>query len=235
MAETLRHRGPDAGGAWVDPKCGVALGFRRLAIVDLTPMGMQPMTSHNGRYVIAFNGEIYNHKDIRDELLRENNTIIWHGHSDTEIMLEAIQSWGVEKALNQFTGMFAFALWDRDCAELTLARDRMGEKPLYYGWAGNTFLFGSELKALKACPVAAIRDTWEIDRDALCHYVRYNYVPSPYSIYKGIRKLPPGSFITIQLSSAVGGFPEPRKNWDDLGVAMQGKLHPFAGSDDQAG
>ncbi len=175
--------------------------------MDLTPMGHQPLTSHNGRYVIVFNGEVYNHKDIRDELLKENNTIIWKGHSDTEIMLEAIKAWGVENALKRFTGMFAVALWDRDSLELTLARDRMGEKPLYYGWAGNTFLFGSELKALRACPATA---SWEIDRDVLCQYVRYNYVPAPFSIYKGIRKLSPGSFITIPLATAAGSFPEVR-------------------------
>ncbi len=231
MAETLRHRGPDDSGNWVDPECGVALGFRRLAILDLSPMGHQPMASHDGRFIIVFNGEVYNHKDIRDALIREYNAVAWKGHSDTEIMLEAIQAWGVERALKQFTGMFAFALWDRDSRELTLARDRMGEKPLYYGWAGNTLLFGSELKALRACPVSA---SWEIDRDVLCRYFRYNYVPAPFSIYKGIRKLPPGSFTTIPLSNATGSFPEVKKYWDVLEIAREGLQSPFAGSDNQA-
>ena len=203
MAGTLCHRGPDDGGFWVDTSSGVALGFRRLAIIDLTPSGHQPMIAHNGRFVIAFNGEIYNHKDIKRELESLNGVptnalgesdksnarpIIWKGHSDTEIMLEAIGIWGVEAALRKFTGMFAFALWDREKRELTLARDRMGEKPLYYGWVGNAFIFGSELKALRAFPTngSLAGQSWEIDLNALCMYLRYSYVPSPYSIYKGI-------------------------------------------------
>ncbi|MBI4633164.1 MAG: asparagine synthase (glutamine-hydrolyzing) [Deltaproteobacteria bacterium] len=238
MAETLRHRGPDGSGVWADPDCGVALGFRRLAILDLTPTGHQPMTAHNGRFIIAFNGEIYNHKDIKAELAGEHTLepIIWKGRSDTEVVLEAFQAWGAEEALKKFTGMFAFALWDREKRELTLARDRLGEKPLYYGWRGSTFLFGSELKALRACPVTAAtgRQPWEIDRDALCLYVRYNYVPAPYSIYKGIWKLLPGSFVTIPLETVPGGIPEIRKYWDVLEIAKQGTHHLFTGSDADA-
>lgn len=237
MADTLHHRGPDDGGAWTDPNGAVALGFRRLSILDLTPMGHQPMTAHNGNYVIVFNGEIYNHREIRKELESSRGiSISWQGHSDTEIMLEAIGVWGVEAALKKFTGMFAFALWDREKKELTLARDRLGEKPLYYGWLGNSFLFGSELKALKAYPVVASpgRQPWEIDREALCLYVRYNYIPAPYSIYKGIWKLPPGCFVTISLMNAPGSPPKISKYWDALEIAEQGLKHPFTGTDVEA-
>ena len=248
MADTLYHRGPDDGGSWVDASSGIALGFRRLAIIDLTPMGHQPMIAHNGRFVIVFNGEVYNHKEIKKDIesgagLQVNfnkslnaANIIWHGHSDTEIMLEAIGSWGMEEALRKFTGMFAFALWDREKRELTLARDRMGEKPLYYGWSGNAFIFGSELKALKAFPITGSsgRNSWEIDREALCMYLRYSYVPSPYSIYKGIWKLPPGSFVTLGPKEIEERNHKVKKYWDMLGVAEQGVANPFGGTDAEA-
>ena len=248
MAGTLYHRGPDDGGSWVDASCGIALGFRRLAIIDITPMGHQPMMAHNGRFVIVFNGEIYNHKDIKKDiesheglqvnLHRGSNAahIIWNGHSDTEIMLEAIGSWGVETALRKFTGMFAFALWDREKRELTLARDRMGEKPLYYGWSGNAFIFGSELKALKAFPIkeSSGRQPWEIDRNALCLYLRYNYVPAPYSIYKGIWKLPPGSYVTLGSKEMGERNHKAKKYWDMLEVAEKGLASPFGGTDAEA-
>jgi asparagine synthase (glutamine-hydrolysing) len=240
MADTLYHRGPDDDGSWVDAASGIALSFRRLAIIDLTPMGHQPMVAHNGRYVIVFNGEIYNHKDIRKDIELDNGSnganIIWHGHSDTEIMLEAIASRGVEDALRQFTGMFAFALWDREKKELTLARDRMGEKPLYYGWSGNVFVFGSELKALRAFSVTGSsgQNPLEIDRDALCMYLRYNYVPSPHSIYKGIWKLPPGSFVTLRSKEMEGRNHKVKKYWDMLEVAEQGMANPFRGTEAEA-
>src|SRR5690348_1801819 len=148
MADTLRLRGPDDGGSWTDPRAGVALGHRRLSILDLSPEGHQPMRSPSGRYVIAFNGEIYNFELLRREL----DGITWRGHSDTEVALAAFERWGVDGALRRFNGMFALAVWDRALNTLHLARDRMGEKPLYYGWAGRTFLFGSELKALRVHP-----------------------------------------------------------------------------------
>ncbi len=233
MADTLCHRGPDDSGTWVDATCGIALGFQRLAILDLTPTGHQPMISHNGRFVIVLNGEIYNHKDIKKEL---ESVDIWNGHSDTEIMLEAIGTWGVKAALKKFSGMFAFALWDRETKELTLARDRMGEKPLYYGWLGSTFIFGSELKALKAFSATEFSGQipWEIDRNALCLYLRYNYIPAPYSIYRGIRKLPPGSFVTLGPKEIGEKNHKVRKYWDMLEIVEKGLVSPFGGTDTEA-
>jgi len=203
MSGMLRHRGPDDGGSWADPEAGVALGHRRLSIIDLSVEGHQPMASASGRYVIAFNGEIYNFGQLREELGRE--ALAWRGHSDTEVMLAAFERWGVEAALRQLNGMFAFALWDRSERTLYLARDRMGEKPLYYGWLGKTFLFGSELKALRVHPA------WqgEIDRSALSAYMRLNCVPGPHSIYKGISKLAPAHFLKVRLTSGEGERPQP--------------------------
>jgi asparagine synthase (glutamine-hydrolysing) len=203
MADTLHHRGPDDSGAWADAAAGIALGHRRLSIIDLSPEGHQPMASPSGRYVIAFNGEIYNFEDLRTELEAEG--FRWRGHSDTEVMLAGFERWGVEGALQRFNGMFAFALWDRTERLLHLARDRMGEKPLYYGWSGQTLLFGSELKALRAHP------SWnaDIDRDALASYLRHNCVPGPYSIYKGIAKLPAAHYLTVSPSSGASARPQP--------------------------
>lgn len=197
MANTLRHRGPDDGGSWVDPQAGVALGHRRLAVIDLSAEGHQPMVSSSGRYVLSFNGEIYNFRDLRREL--EAAHVTWRGHSDTEVMLAAFEEWGIVDALRRFNGMFAFALWDRHERVLHLARDRLGEKPLYYGWMGQSFLFGSELKALRAHPA------WrgEVDRNALAAYLRHNYVPSPCSIYKGIAKLPPAHHLRVTVGAQV--------------------------------
>jgi asparagine synthase (glutamine-hydrolysing) len=182
MADTLIHRGPDDAGVWVGEAAGVGLAHRRLSIVDLSPAGHQPMVSSSGRYVIAFNGEIYNHLDLRRELGEQN----WRGHSDTETLLAGIEAWGLEATLKKSNGMFAIALWDSQTSMLLLARDRIGEKPLYYGWQGGgaerTFLFGSELKALKAHPAFAAA----IDRGALCLLLRHNYIPAPYSIYQGV-------------------------------------------------
>ncbi len=188
MATELQHRGPDDAGVWVDPAAGIGLGFRRLAILDLSPAGNQPMVSADGRYVIAFNGEIYNHLDLRPELERHNRTT-FHGHSDTETILAGFVAWGIEATIRRSVGMFAIAVWDRVARALTLIRDRLGEKPLYYGWAGPTFLFGSELDALRAHPAFAP----EINRDALALYYRHRYVSFTYSIYRGVYKLPPGS------------------------------------------
>src|SRR5919107_955787 len=192
MADTLRHRGPDDRGAWADAESGLALGFRRLAIVDLSAEGHQPMVSASGRYILAFNGEVYNHADLRRELLA-SGAAPFRGQSDTEVMLAAFERWGPDRALGRFVGMFAFALWDRRERILRLARDRIGEKPLYYGWAGGGLVFGSELKALRAYPGFSA----EVDRESLALYMRLGYVPAPHSIYLGIRKLPPGTSLSI--------------------------------------
>jgi asparagine synthase (glutamine-hydrolysing) len=191
MAATLVHRGPDDDGIWMDETVGVALGFRRLAILDLSPQGHQPMQSHDGRWVISFNGEIYNHAELRARL---GDGIAWRGHSDTEVLLEAVSAWGVEAALSSFDGMFAFALWDRREHTLVLARDRFGEKPLYWTQAGGSLLFGSELKALAAHP------HWEgsIDRDALALYMRLGWIPAPHTIYAGVHKLEPGHWMQVR-------------------------------------
>ncbi len=213
MAESIRYRGPDDAGVWCDSAAGLGLGHARLSILDLSPAGHQPMLSGSGRYVIVFNGEIYNHLELREEL----RGMSWRGHSDTETLLGAVETWGIEKTLRSLVGMFAFALWDKVERRLTLARDRIGEKPLYYGWSQGTFLFGSELKALTAYP------GWrgEIDRGALACYMRYAYVPLPHSIYAGIRKLLPGTFIALSSTDKAGYLPEPQSYWSALDVSRQ--------------
>jgi asparagine synthase (glutamine-hydrolysing) len=239
MTDAISHRGPDSEGNWLDADAGFALGHRRLSILDLSPAGHQPMMSASGRFVIAFNGEIYNHLELRG-LLGEDGCRTslamatmggWLGHSDTETLLAGIEAWGVEATLKKSIGMFAIALWDRQTHTLTLARDRMGEKPLYYGWQGcgneRVFLFGSELNALKAHPAFAA----EIDRNALCLLLRHNYIPAPYSIYQDIAKLEPGCLLSVSLAQ-----PELRiwKYWDTLEVARAGVARPFEGTADQA-
>ena len=237
MADAIVHRGPDDSGVWTDEAAGVALAHRRLAILDLSPQGRQPMRSHCGRYVIAFNGEVYNFAAIREALEQAGLAPVWHGHSDTEVMLAAIAAWGLEAALKKFVGMFAFALWDRETRTLSLARDRLGEKPLYYGWQGETFLFGSELKALRAHP--AFRA--EIDRDALALFLRHNAIPAPYSIYQGILKLPPGTFLQLRMEDALalGLSPRGRRGeikpyWSARSVAEAGQRNLFRGNDAEA-
>jgi asparagine synthase (glutamine-hydrolysing) len=227
MANTLDHRGPDDSGIWTDQPAGIALGHRRLSILDLSPAGHQPMASAAGRYVIAFNGEIYNHLELRQTLGESGYNNAWRGHSDTETLLCAFEYWGVDKTLQAVVGMFAIALWDRHERVLTLARDRVGEKPLYYGWQGDTFLFGSELKALKAHP--AFRA--DVDRGALTLLLRHNYVPAPYSIYEGIGKLPAGSLLQVSLAQRDA---EPVSYWSLAEVAHRGAASPFAGSDSDA-
>ena len=224
MAGTLQHRGPDDAGAWIDPEAGIAVGHQRLSIIDLSAEGHQPMTSVSGRYVIAFNGEIYNFQDLRKDL--QADTSIWRGHSDTEVMLAAFERWGVEKSLQRFNGMFAFALWDREERLLHLARDRLGEKPLYYGWMGQSLLFASELKALRAHPA------WrgEVDRDALAAYLRHNYVPAPHSIYRGISKLPAGTHLVVSAAEREC-MPRPRAYWSMRRAAEEGVAHPFEGGE----
>jgi len=192
MSDTLRHRGPDDKGAWVDEDCGVALGHRRLSIIDTSAAGHQPMESASGRYIVVLNGEIYNFRALRKEL--EADGFKFRGHSDTEVMLAQISRDGLEIALKKFNGMFALALWDRQDKILFLCRDRLGEKPLYYGFIDNAFVFGSELKALKKFPGFI----GEIDRQALTLYLRYNCIPAPYSIYKNIKKLLPGEILAFK-------------------------------------
>jgi asparagine synthase (glutamine-hydrolysing) len=218
MADPLRHRGPSDAGAWADASTGLALGFRRLSIIDLSPQGHQPMTSHDGRYVIAFNGEIYNALRLQRQLQDEwSGQPPLRGHSDTEILLRAISFWGLQSAIEKFIGMFAFALWDRKEQLLHLVRDRMGEKPLYYGWSDDNFLFGSELKALRAHPTFKPN----IDRQALASFLRYGYIRCPRSIYAGIYKLPPATILTM--SNGYGNeVPKPTPYWSPKQVATSG-------------
>ena len=205
MAMAIQHRGPDDVGVWSDPSAGIALGFRRLSILDLSSAGHQPMVSSSGRFVLTFNGEIYNHLDLRHLLTTSklvNISHIWRGRSDSETLLACIEAWGIEETLQKTVGMFAIALWDKQTSTLHLARDRFGEKPLYFGWVASeintkpTFIFGSELKALRAYPGF---DN-SVSREALALYMRFTYVPAPYSIYQNIFKLEPGCLLSINSS-----------------------------------
>ncbi|MCO1373954.1 asparagine synthase (glutamine-hydrolyzing) [Burkholderia multivorans] len=223
MTASLAHRGPDAQGLWVDPAAGIALGHRRLAIVDLSVHGRQPMASACGRYVMVFNGEIYNHRELRAQLERVGRAPAWRGHSDTEVLLAAFAAWGVDATLRRATGMFALALWNRESRVLTLARDRIGEKPLYYGRIGDALVFASELKALRAYPGF----DGEIDRDALCLYLRHSAVPAPHTIYRGIRKLPPGTWIQFEHAQDT---PRIRTYWALEHAIDAGHHEPFAGT-----
>lgn len=225
MAQAIQHRGPDASGEWIDVEAGIALGHRRLAIVDISPTGAQPMTSSTGRFVMAFNGEVYNFESLRQELASHGAE--FRGKSDTEVMLAAFEFWGIRSSVERFVGMFAFALWDRQERLFYLCRDRLGEKPLYYGWIGHAFAFGSELKSLKA------HTGWEaeIDRDAISLFLRYGYVPGPYSIYKGISKLPPGTLLTIDASAIdTQASPEPVPYWSARQIAEDGLKTPWQGN-----
>ena len=227
MVNTLHHRGPDGSGVWADAAAGVALGHRRLAIVDLSPQGHQPMRSACGRYMVSFNGEIYNFRALRKEL--EGIGYQFRGHSDTEVMLACISEWGILSSVKRFNGMFAFALWDRAERKLYLVRDRLGEKPLYYGWMGKTFLFGSELKALRVHP----HFRGELNRDSLALYLRHQYVPAPYSIYKGIFKVQPGTMVSMDAGNC-GDAPELTTYWTARAAAESGVAEPFAGSAEEA-
>lgn len=232
MASAIARRGPDNDGYWVDPDAGIGLAHRRLAIVDLSPAGAQPMASSSGRYVLAFNGEIYNHQLLRQALEREGKVVSpWRGHSDTETLLAGFDAWGLESTLQRTIGMFAIALWDRELRTLMLARDRLGEKPLYYGWqrqgSESAFLFGSELSALRRHPMFAA----DINRDALGLYMRHNCIGGANSIYTGIHKLLPGHILTV--SSAVLE-PVARAWWSGTDVVAQGVAHPFAGTPEEA-
>ncbi|ADE13881.1 asparagine synthase (glutamine-hydrolyzing) [Nitrosococcus halophilus Nc 4] len=243
MASCLVHRGPDDQGIWLERETGIHLAHRRLAVVDLSASGHQPMQSASGRYVMAFNGEVYNYQTLRAEL--EQRGTQWRGHSDTEVLLAGIETWGVGETLRRCVGMFALALWDRKARVLYLARDRLGEKPLYYGWMKGAFLFGSELKALRAHPA------WqgEIERKAVTLFMRHNYIPTPFSIYKGIYKLPPGCFLALPWEALTAGkaptpFPEtegsggqmiaPVAYWSAWEAVEKGGAAPFRGSDEEA-
>lgn len=232
MTEKIVSRGPDEQGHWEDENAGIALGHRRLSVVDLSSAGHQPMFSESGRFVIAFNGEIYDHMILRDELKRLNPSLNWRGHSDTETLLAAIEAWGLEKTLRRSTGMFAIALWDRRDRVLSLARDRLGEKPLYCGWQKETFLFGSELKALKLHPDFI----GEIDRDAMTLQLRHNYIPAPLSIYKGIGKLMPGTILKLDANAVAtkGGIERATPYWSLTDAVAHGQADPFTGTDAEA-
>lgn len=231
MACAIASRGPDDDGYWLDFDAGVALGHRRLAIVDLSSAGHQPMPSDRGRYVIAFNGEIYNHLELRAELQSSGNAPVWRGHSDTETLLAGFEAWGIEATIKKCVGMFAFAVWDKQTKTLTLARDRMGEKPLYWGWQNGVLLFGSELKALKAHPAFE----GEINRNALALLLRHGYIPVPHSIYRGIQKLQPGHFISIPVAAgATSELTKPVAYWRMNDVIAAGQANPFSGSDAEA-
>jgi asparagine synthase (glutamine-hydrolysing) len=229
MADQLVHRGPDDSGLWTDPAVGLGLGFRRLSILDLSPAGHQPMCSASGRYVIVFNGEVYNFSELRGSLEPRGHT--FRGHSDTEVMLAAVEEWGLEAAVRRFVGMFAFALWDRRDRTLHLVRDRLGIKPLYYGFSHGTLLFASELKAIRAHPDFKP----EIDRSALTLLVRHGYVPTPYSIYCGVSKLTPGSIISFRIDGGKDpALARSRPYWSFREFAEQGEREPFPGSDEEA-
>ena len=224
MCAALRHRGPDDSGVWLDPSCGIALAHRRLSILDLSPEGHQPMISASGRYVMVYNGEVYNHGALRREL----NGVAWRGHSDTETMLAAIERWGLQSALKRFVGMFAFAVWDRNERALWLVRDRLGIKPLYYGFSSVGLLFASELGAFRAHP----EFHGEIDRNALHLLMRYNAILAPYTIYQNVFKLSPGTMLC---------FRAPRREameettfWSASGVAVEGQKQPFSGTPAEA-
>lgn len=244
MANTIAHRGPDDVGAWADANAGVALGHRRLSIVDLSAAGHQPMSSRSGRFVLAFNGEVYNHMALRAELensaawphLVANERHVWRGHSDTETLLAGFEAWGIEETLRKSVGMFALALWCTHTHTLTLARDRFGEKPLYYGWAGKgdgrALVFGSELKALRAYPGFSN----PVCRQALAQYMRHSVVPAPMSIYEGIYKLEPGCLLTLYSKNVRnaagrdaqdGGFLIQRW-WSVAETAMSGVKSPIS-------
>jgi asparagine synthase (glutamine-hydrolysing) len=226
MVDSLHHRGPDGRGVWLDSIHGIALGHRRLSIIDLSVSGSQPMISKCGRFVIVFNGEIYNYKSIKKEI-ESTVEIEWKGSSDTEVLLAAITLWGIKEAINRCVGMFAVALWDQINKDLYLVRDRLGEKPIYYGFFGDTLLFGSELKSLRQHP------DWkgEIDRNSLMLLIRYGYIQAPHSIFKGVFKVTPG---TIAKFSGGNCSPEVTVYWSITEAAKNGLANPFQGTEIEA-
>jgi len=223
MAAVIAHRGPDDSGVWVDGKAGIAFAHQRLSVLELSAAGHQPMISLSGRFVIVFNGEIYNHRELRSRL----GKVFWRGHSDTETLLAAIDAWGVLATLKKCVGMFAFGLWDRKNRVLTLARDRLGEKPLYYGWQGRRFFFASELKAINAHP----EFVGEVDRKALALSLLFSCVPGSFSIYEEIQKLTPGTFVEI---CDDGDLPKPSTYWSLEETVTSAKKDPFLGDETDA-
>lgn len=247
MSSRLSHRGPDDHSYWSDTEAGVGLAHRRLSILDLSPAGRQPMTSPSGRYVIVYNGEIYNHLEMRRILdnSRDNSLCVWQGHSDTETLLVGFDAWGIEETILRCVGMFAMAVWDRAERKLILIRDRLGEKPLYYGWNRGLFLFASELKAIRAFPGFVS----EINRDALSLMLRHSYIPAPHSIYRGIFKLEPGFMFALKVSAADScpwGCDDPpsssffadgvsfHRYWSLAEVAGQSRKDLFVGTEKEA-
>lgn len=232
VCKSIAHRGPDSSGSWVDDFGKLTLLHTRLSIIDLSASGQQPMHSECGRFTLIFNGEIYNHLKLRKRLEKENRAPKWHGHSDTETLLACITAWGVDITLKATVGMFSIALWDKLEKQLVLARDRMGEKPLYWGWCDDILLFGSELKSLKLHPAFNA----EIDRNSLALLLRHSYIPAPYSIYKGINKLMPGHvikiplYISVELSKLVKSEPY----WSVNYAVEQGQSELFEGSPEEA-
>ena len=230
MSDTIVHRGPDGSGTWIDPDAGIGLAHRRLAVIDLSEAGAQPMVSASGRWIISYNGEIYNFRELRTRLEEEGGHPNWKGQSDTEVLLAAIEHWGLEKTLPRLNGMFAFAAWDRKHRVLWLARDRFGEKPLYYGWSDGVFLFASELK-----PIAAhSRFRPIVDNDALGAYVKYGFVPHPQSIYRGFAKLPPATMLAFASTTSAGEMPKPDRYWNIDGAISNARAIPFDGDIDAA-
>lgn len=236
MCDRMRYRGPDASGVWASEDHRVVLGHRRLAIVDLTPAGAQPMLSHDGRYVMAYNGEIYNHADIRKKLLAEGRASAFRGTSDTETLLEAIAAYGLTDALKMVKGMFAIALFDQKEHALFLARDRVGEKPLYYGilkddikngGSDGSFVFGSDLNSIASLDGF----TNPVNKDILGSYMRYGYIPAPYSIYRGIWKLEPGKILKVK---SPFDKPEIFTYWSMMETAVLGQKNLFRGSEAEA-
>lgn len=230
MTATLAHRGPDATDVWTDEATGISLGHRRLSVLDLTAAGAQPMRSDCGRFTVTFNGEIYNHLDIRSELEAAGAAPNWKGHSDTETLLYAVRLWGIEGALQKFNGMFAFAIWDARDGTLILCRDRFGEKPLFYGWIGTDLVFASELKALAAHP----RWHGTVDRGALTAFMRYSYVPAPSTIWQGIRKLNSGSTVAFSRSMEAGHLPKPETYWEMRQRVVAGQQERLTDSSEAA-
>ena len=224
MASTLAHRGPDDSGIWSDAEHGVALGHRRLSVVELGAEGAQPMVSADGRWVVSYNGELYNHRALRHRLVAEGQA--FRGGSDTEVLVSTVQHWGLATALEAWEGMFALALWDRHQRQLHLVRDRFGEKPLYYGWVGRSLAFASELKALCRLPGFDAA----IDRDSVALYLRHNCVPAPRTIYSGVAKLLPGQLITVGLDVRPGALPPPRAYWSAREAVEEARQRPLSGA-----
>lgn len=229
MLNAVYLRGPDSSDMWFDAAANVALGHSRLAIMDLSPAGHQPMLSACNRYMIAFNGEIYNHIKLRRQLEQQGKAPKWRGHSDTETLLACFTAWGIDETLRAAVGMFAIALWDKHEQILTLARDRFGEKPLYWGWNNGALLFGSELKALKAYPGFNA----EVDRNGLALLLRYNYIPAPHSIYQGIEKLKAGHYVQIGIGQKRNDV-QSAPFWSFKKAVENGRQDPFIGTDSEA-